>query len=131
MSQITHFSVTKRRRNLDIPVNQVQVFRANGNYVDLLVQEDKYLYRTTMNALESMLSSSRFLRIHRSWIVNVDWIRNIQYLCNNEYRFTLMDGTEVVSGRSFKPQIADFLTELEKGHRHLRQWAFNRAVSAA
>lgn len=130
MFELTQFQVTKRRRTFDMPAHHVQYFRANGNYVDLFAQGEKFLHRITMSILEQGLPST-FLRIHRSWIVNVKFIKHVQYLCNNEYRFTFMDGTEVVSGRSFKPQIASFLNDSDDRERTLRVWAFSRQATAA
>ena len=67
----------------------------------------------TMNAVETELDPARFLRIHRSYIVNTLHIRNTRYSGNNEFIFTMANGERIVSGRSYKEQIALNLTRSE------------------
>jgi two-component system LytT family response regulator len=64
-----------------------------------------------MNAVESELDPARFLRIHRSFIVNNAHVRSSRYSGNNEFIFTMANGERIVSGRSYKEQIAKVLQE--------------------
>jgi two-component system, LytTR family, response regulator len=88
-------------------------YKANvdDNYLCLQMKDRSHLYRMTMNAVESELDPARFLRIHRSFLVNTAHIRNTRYSGNNEFIFSMANGERIVSGRSYKEQIAKALQE--------------------
>ena len=65
----------------------------------------------SMDAVESELDPARFLRIHRSYIVNRAHVRNARYSGNNEFIFSMANNERIVSGRSYKDQIARALQE--------------------
>jgi two-component system LytT family response regulator len=65
----------------------------------------------TMNAVESELDPTRFMRIHRSYMVNNAHVRSTRYSGNNEFIFTMSNGERIVSGRSYKEHIAKALQE--------------------
>lgn len=92
-----------------VPVDEVDYFRAEDNYVRLCVGERSHLVRETLAGLEARLDPARFLRIHRSLIVNRSRIREVEPLFAGEYVVTLADGTRLTSGRSFRDRIRDAL----------------------
>ena len=62
---------------------------AEGNYVRLHVGPHSYLLRETMKGIESKLDPDRFIRIHRSTIVNTDRIKELHPLFHGEYTVIL------------------------------------------
>ena len=105
------FIIRDKGREYKVNVDDIIYLRAEGNYLCLQLKERNHLYRMTMNAVESELDPSRFLRIHRSYIVNTAHIRNTRYSGNNEFIFSMANGERIVSGRSYKEQIAKALQE--------------------
>jgi len=97
-----------------IDVDDIQFISSNGNYVSLQLDVQQYLYRETMNALESKLDPSNFLRIHRFSMVNINYLRGIKYLGKNEYEFQLQNSIKIVSGRSYAEQIRLYLSDEAK-----------------
>lgn len=73
---------------------------AAGNYVRLHAQGRAHLHRDTMKALETRLDPERFVRIHRSAIVNIDRIAQIEPYVHGEYVVTMRDGTRLTSSRA-------------------------------
>lgn len=73
---------------------------AAGNYVRLHANGRAHLYRETMKALESRLDARRFVRIHRSAIVNIDRVAQIEPHVHGEYIVTMRDGTRLTSSRA-------------------------------
>jgi len=73
---------------------------AAGNYVRLHAQGRAHLHRDTMKALETRLDPQRFVRIHRSAIVNIDRIAQIEPYVHGEYVVTMRDGTRLTSSRA-------------------------------
>lgn len=107
---IRSLSIKESGRLKFIAVDDVYFFESHGNYVKLHLDQSSKIYRSTMHKLEMVLNPDIFIRIHRSFILNIRKIKKIQYLNNNEYRFTLVNKQQVVSSRSYKDEIAKILT---------------------
>jgi two-component system, LytTR family, response regulator len=105
------FHIKDKGREYKVPVDELVYLRAEGNYLHLQTGDRHHLHRMTMNAVESELDPTRFLRIHRSYMVNHAHVRNTRYSGNNEFVFTMSNGERIVSGRSYKEHIAKSLQE--------------------
>ncbi len=82
--------------------NDVDFFEASGNYVALNVSGKVHLVYDTLSRMEERLDSTKFLRIHRSTIVNLDRIKELQPHFNGEYVVILDSGTRLKLSRSYK-----------------------------
>ncbi len=105
------FTIKEKGREYKVKVDDILFLRAEGNYLCLQLKDRHFLYRMTMNAVETELDPARFLRIHRSYLVNTAHMRNTRYSGNNEFIFTMANNERIVSGRSYKEQIAKALQE--------------------
>jgi two-component system LytT family response regulator len=76
-------------------------------------EDGRDLFRSTMGSVEDELNPNRFIRVHRSYIVNSVYIKNVAYLSNNEFKITLKNLVEIVSGRSYKDSIKEFISHSE------------------
>ncbi|MFI5210194.1 MAG: LytR/AlgR family response regulator transcription factor, partial [Gemmatimonadales bacterium] len=72
---------------------------AASNYVRLHVGRETHLIRESMTGIEARLSPGRFLRIHRTMIVNLDRLRELQPWFSGEYIAILADGTRLKVSR--------------------------------
>ncbi len=81
--------------------SEIDWVEAAGNYLRLHVGQDVHLLRETMKNVETKLDPDRFVRIHRSIIVNTDRIRELQPWFHGEYVVILLDGTKLTSSRNF------------------------------
>ena len=79
------------------------------NYAKLHADGKSYTIRETMSKLESKLNPTRFLRIHRSNIVNINSIKELQPLFNGEYVIILNDGTRLQSSRRYHKNLNPLL----------------------
>lgn len=82
-----------------LKVDEVDWVEAEGNYVRLHVGAHSHLLRETMKNIESRLDPDRFIRIHRSTIVNTDRIKELHPLFHGEYAVILRDGTRLTASR--------------------------------
>ena len=105
------FVIRDKGREHKVNVADILYLRAEGNYLCMQLKDRHFLYRMTMNAVETELDPERFLRIHRSYIVNRAHLRNARYSGNNEFIFSMANNERIVSGRSYKDQIARALQE--------------------
>jgi two-component system LytT family response regulator len=78
---------------------------AAGNYVRLHVGKEDHLLRESLTALEKRLDAGRFVRVHRSTIVNVDRIREIQPAWGADYVIILRDGKELALSRGCRDKL--------------------------
>ena len=56
-------------------LNELMYIEALGDYVKLVTEHDSLVVLSTMKAFEALLPSDRFLRIHKSYIVNLDKVQ--------------------------------------------------------
>lgn len=91
---------------------EIDWIEAASNYVRLHVGKDTYLLRETMNLLESRLDPRRFLRIHRSTIVNLDRIQELQPAYHGDYLVLLQDGTRLTLSRNYRPKLQELFGNL-------------------
>jgi two-component system, LytTR family, response regulator len=82
---------------------------AEGNYVRIHTGKESYLIRETITSLENQLNPKRFLRIHRSTIVNIDRIKELQPWFHGDYRILLKDGTQLTMSRSYREKLHELL----------------------
>ena len=94
-----------------LKTREVDYAEAAGNYLSLHVGKDTYLIRETMNAFEARLDPEKFLRIHRSTIVNIERIKEVQPWFKGEYVVTLRDGTELSLSRTYRDKLRQFLAQ--------------------
>src|SRR6266436_5202816 len=92
-------------------VDEIDWIEAAGDYATLHVGRKAPLLRETFNSLEIRLDPSRFVRIHRSTIVQVSRIRDLQSLPNRELRLTLIDGTELKVSRTYRDRLDRWLSK--------------------
>lgn len=85
--------------------DEVEWIDAEGNYVRLHVGKKSYLLRETMSGIEAKLDPERFIRIHRSTIVNVERIKSLETLFQGEYVIHLEDGTKLTSSRGYRDRL--------------------------
>jgi two-component system LytT family response regulator len=85
-----------------VETKNVDWLKAAENYVELHVGPDCYLVEVTMAEIAKRLEPVRFVRIHRSVIVNAERIRTVQSAYHSEYLVTLASGIQLRSGRTYK-----------------------------
>ena len=97
--------VKDRDRFLLLKVEELDWIESAGNYVELHTRGRCFLLRTTMNDLETQLDASRFARIHRSTIVNVDRVQEIKPSWHGDFSVLLENGTTVRMSRSYRNRL--------------------------
>ncbi len=96
------FLVRKLGKEFLVAANDIEVLQASGNYVNLRVRGRDYPLRTTMAAIEPRLDPARFVRVHRSYMVNLDCIAEIEPLDTGDARVVMRDGAKVPCSRRYR-----------------------------
>jgi two-component system LytT family response regulator len=76
-----------------------------GVYVNLHVAGRELLYRVGLNELIESLDPMRFVRVHRSAIVNIDSILELQPISHGEFELVLKDGHRSRVSRTYRAQL--------------------------
>jgi two-component system LytT family response regulator len=98
-----------RGRVLLLDANEVDWIEADGDYVRLHAGERGLLVRETMTAIESRLPPEKFVRIHRSTIVNVAAVRELVPHVNREFIVILKTGARLKLSRGFRDRVVALL----------------------
>ena len=88
-----------------LAVDKIDFVEAQDDYVCFKCEGKDYLKDQTMGALEAQLDPARFVRIHRSVILNVARIAELRPQLNREYTVVLRDGTQLRLSRSYRDRL--------------------------
>jgi two-component system LytT family response regulator len=102
---IERFTVRSRDRIYFVDAADVQWVESEGDYVALHDGEDTHLVRKTMKELEERLDPDRFLRVHRSYIVNTDYVKELRPMDHGTYRLIMAAGTPLQSSRGYSDNV--------------------------
>jgi len=102
------FLVKSRGRILFVRCEEIDWIEAAGNYTELHAGDNAYLLRETLETLENRLDPRRFVRIHRSRIVNVDRVREIVAWDHGDYCVLLQNGVRLRLSRRYKANLERF-----------------------
>lgn len=99
---INRISVKNKNIIKIIPVAEIDWIEAQGDYVCIHVNDEKFLLRDSLNALENKLNPEIFIRIHRSSIVNIEKVEKLKSNEHGDYELFLKDGTKLKMSRTYK-----------------------------
>ncbi|MGH9832026.1 MAG: LytR/AlgR family response regulator transcription factor [Blastocatellia bacterium] len=88
---------------------EIDWIEAAANYVKLHVGKESHLLRETINGLAAKLDPDKFLRIHRSTIINLERVKELQPWFHGDYVVILQDGTQLTSSRNYREQLHKLL----------------------
>jgi two-component system, LytTR family, response regulator len=102
---LSRLMVKLASRVILLKVSEIDWIEADGNYAKLHVGRKAHLLREKMHDLEAQLNPRKFVRIHRSIIVNLDRIKEMQPHTNGDYIVVLEDGAKLRLSRSRREQL--------------------------
>jgi two-component system, LytTR family, response regulator len=88
-----------------IRVADIDCIEGAGVYVNLHVGGKELLYRSTLNELAGHLDPMRFIRVHRSSIVNLDSILELQPISHGEFELVLKNGHRSRVSRTYRAHL--------------------------
>jgi two-component system, LytTR family, response regulator len=96
-------------RAVFLDVDEIAWIEAAGVYVHLHTRERSYLYRMLLGELELRLDPARFVRVHRSTIVNLRSIQELRLQTHGDCVIVLKDGTELKLSRNYRAKLGSCL----------------------
>jgi two-component system LytT family response regulator len=102
-------AIKSGERVLYLKVSDIDWIEAADDLVRLHVGKTIHEHRSTMSQIEQRLPPSRFVRIHRSTIVNIERVREFQPWFQGDWILVLADGTRLQSGKSYRKRIRELM----------------------
>jgi two-component system LytT family response regulator len=106
---IKRLAVKNAGRTIYIHVDEIDWISAAGNYLELHIGKKTHLIRERLTALEPRLDAERFVRIHRSTLLNVERVKEVHPLFNGDQIVILKDGTELTLSRTYRESFINIL----------------------
>lgn len=101
-----HVFVKDGRRFIRVALHDIQWIEAQGDYMLIHTDDDRFMVNTTMKELEEKLPANQFLRVHRSHIVRIDKVKDI------EDTTLVIDGKMLPIGPSYRDDLIDRIRTL-------------------
>lgn len=129
---LEHFMVRLGGKVTLLRTADVDWIEADDYYARLHVGERSYLVRETMQRLEVRLDPRRFVRVHRSAIIQIDRLRRIEPHTKRSHVLTLVDGTRLVLSRGRRSALEAAIGGASRQRRERRgDYAQKRVAAAA
>jgi len=90
-------------------VREIDWLEADDKYVHLHTGKGTRMLRQTLTAIEGQLDPKKFLRVHRSAVVNIEKIKELQPLFNGEHSLVLENGAKLTLSRKYKDKLFELL----------------------
>jgi two-component system LytT family response regulator len=96
-------------RVIFLALDEIDWLSAAANYVTLRVGAESYLLREGIGHISERLDPSKFVRIHRSTIVNVQKIKQVEAVNSGEYIVILKDGKQLSCSRGYRAGLQQLI----------------------
>jgi len=107
---LSRLAIRSGERTIFLPIDDVAWIEAAQNYVRVHAGQATHLVHVPMNTLEASLNPERFIRIHRSHIVNLQHIKQLWTLAHGQYLLELASGERLQTGRSYGEKVRTLLS---------------------
>ena len=95
-----------------IPIDKLDYVEAQDDYIALHSEKKNYLKQQTISSIEDQLDQKKFIRIHRSYIVNLERIARIEPYTKDSRVADLLDGSQLPVSRSGHAKLKSLLGEV-------------------
>lgn len=92
-----------------LELDEIDYLSAAANYVTLRVGAESYLLREGIGHISERLDPHKFVRIHRSTIVNVQKIKQVEPVNSGEYIVILKDGKQLSCSRGYRAGLQQLI----------------------
>lgn len=104
---LSHVFVKERGRMVAVPLDRVERLEACDDYVALYAEGRRHLLHARLQDLAARLEPSRFLRVHRSHVVNLEFVTAVEPRDGSRLTIVLSSGARVPASRAGAAQIKD------------------------
>jgi len=106
--------VSEGNKKYPVAVADILYFSANPPYINIQLEEKRYLQNETLKSIAAQLNPEQFIRIHKSTIVNMKWVVFYTSRLNGDYDLTMKNGEKLRVSRNF---AFAFKEKFQESHR--------------
>ncbi len=96
-------------QNRVVKTDEIDWIEAQGKYALIHTRQESHLVREGLSGFEAQLNPKKFLRIHKSTIVNIQRIEHVQPLFHGDYRIILRNGTALTVTRRYRRKLNELI----------------------
>lgn len=105
VAPLERFAVRKKGKEIVLAAGDIAWIEAAGNYAVLHVGGQTYEVRSSLTRLEGELDPRRFVRVHKSYMVNIARVREVEPWMSGDWRIRMDDGAEVSLSRRYRDRF--------------------------
>lgn len=99
--------VRDRGRIFPLALHDIEYLKSDSKYTQIAARGSSYLVRVALTDLETRLDPSRFVRVHRSAIVNLDFVDSMKADEQSQLEILMRDGTRLLANREASKRLRD------------------------
>jgi two-component system LytT family response regulator len=99
--------VQKSEKYLNLNVEDITYLEASGDYTVVSTPDDQFLSSSGISRVEAKLNPEKFIRIHRSTIINLDHLKEIEKHFNGGLVVTMKNGKKFSVSRTYTKKIKE------------------------
>jgi two-component system LytT family response regulator len=107
---LSRLAIRSGDRTIFLAMGEVEWIEAAQNYVRVHAGTVTHMLHVPMNTIETSLDPERFLRIHRSYIVNLQHVKQLWTLAHGQYVLELASGERLETGRTYALAVRGLLS---------------------
>ncbi len=92
-------------------INAVEIvwIEAQGDYVRVQTTSRTQLVRKTLGTMEKKLDPAKFVRVHRSYLVNLEFVRKVETAMYGDYLVFMVDGAKIRMSRNYRSRLLSLI----------------------
>jgi two-component system LytT family response regulator len=101
----SHVFVQKSEKLYSLPVEEILHLEASGDYTIITTKNDQFVSSSGIGKLEEIMNPDKFIRVHRSTIVNINYLKEIERHFNGGMVVKMQSGKSFPVSRTYAKQI--------------------------
>ena len=107
--KLKRIPVRTGQRILIIKLEDIRLIAAEDDYVKIVSNQGSYLKQVTMGYLEKALPANMFVRIHRSFILNINYLKQLEVYDKQNYMAILNDNSRLPVSRTGSRKLKEIM----------------------
>ncbi len=108
---LKRLAVKERGKIIFVPINDIYFIEAQGNYLQLDMGSHSHLIRMRLHHLEEKLDPTKFVRVHRSTIINIDCVKEMQPLFNGDQTVIMKSEKKLTMSRNYREKLRSLMED--------------------
>ena len=102
---LIHIPIKRGTRTILLPVNEIEFFQTKDDYISVVTTSAAFLLSSTLNELENALDRKKFIRVHKSTIINTEFVKKIESLPSGDLTIVTKSDKLIRASRNYKNRM--------------------------